>query len=245
MRAKIIRKLLFVTIGSAALNSAPAEEPVHYPPPVLTVDGTSAPSATVAPSATPQDELPSEAQKAQDDGVKAFEKGDLPVARKNFQKLLQLLPDNPVGLMNLGAVEVRLKLWNDAETHLKRVVRLQPDAAPAWLALGVLYCTQDKLDAALAALSQAVLLDPKNARAHNYLGVTVGKKGWYSGAEDELQKAVQLRPEYADAHFNLALFYLQRDPPAVELARRHYTRALELGAAPDPLIEKSLNDGKK
>jgi len=226
-----------------------AEEPEHYPPPQLTVDGTSspAPAATQSPTpvATPQTQMSLGAQKVYDEGMKAFQKGDLEKARKQFQKLLQLLPDNPVGLVNLGSVEIRLKLWTEAETHLKRVVRLQPEAAPAWLTLGVLYCDRDQLDEALAALSQAVLLDPKNARAHNYLGVTVGKKGWYSGAEAELQRAIELQPGYADAHFNLALFYLQRDPPAIELARRHYTRALELGSAPDPLIEKTLNGDRK
>ncbi|MGB8354346.1 MAG: tetratricopeptide repeat protein [Chthoniobacteraceae bacterium] len=225
----------------AISSSLFAQEPKHYPPPLITVDGSPSPT----PAATPKAELSSEGQKVYDEGMKSFEKGDLEKARKQFQKLLQLLPDNPVGLINLGAVEIRLKLFTEAETHLKRVVRLQPDAAPAWLALGMLYCNRDQLDEALAALSQAVLLDPKSARAHNYLGVTVGKKGWYSGAEAELQRAVELQPEYADAHFNLALFYLQRDPPAIELARRHYARALELGSAPDPLIEKTLNGGQK
>jgi len=207
--------------------------------PLITVHETPTPAAETKPPVS------DEAQKAENAGVRAFKKGDIEAARKQFQKLLQLAPDNLVGLMNLGAVEYRLKLWEPAEQHLKRVVRLQPEATPAWLTLGVLYCDQDKLDAALAALSQAVLLDPKSARAHNYLGVTVGKKGWYSGAEAELQRAVELDPEYAEAHFNLALFYLQRDPPAVELARRHYARALELGAAPDPLVEKSLEPSKK
>jgi Flp pilus assembly protein TadD len=55
-----------------------------------------------------------------------------------------------------------------------------------------------------------------------------------------LRRAVEIRPDYADAHFNLAVFCLERDPPAVELARRHYRRALDLGAAPDPLVERAL-----
>jgi len=50
-----------------------------------------------------------------------------------------------------------------------------------------------------------------------------------------------LRPEYADAHFNLAVFCLERNPPAVELARRHYREARRLGAEPDPLIEQALD----
>ena len=101
---------------------------------------------------------------------------------------------------------------------------------------------EDKLDAALAALAQAVFLDPKNARAHHYLGVTIGRKGWYSGAEDEMRKAIELQPDYAEAHFNLALFYLQRQPPAIELARRHYQKALDLGAAPDAEVARKIDE---
>ena len=114
----------------------------------------------------------------------------------------------------------------------------------AWLILGIVYYDQDKLEHALAALAQAVLLEPKDARAHHYLGVTIGRKGWYSGAEEEMRKAIELQPGYAEAHFNLAVFYLQRSPPAVELARRHYERALELGADPDPDVAKSLTGPK-
>jgi tetratricopeptide (TPR) repeat protein len=207
-----------------------AENPAPTPPPVV----------AASPAQDSKTELPAEAQNAAGEGARAFEKGDLETARKNFLKLLQFAPDSIFALTNLGAVEYRLKKYDDAEKHLKRATRLQPEGAPAWLTLGALYCDQEKLDAALASLSQAVLLDPKNARAHNYLGVTVGKKGWYSGAEAELRRALELQPDYAEAHFNLALAYLQRTPPSVELARRHYIRALELGAAPDPLMEKSL-----
>ena len=99
---------------------------------------------------------------------------------------------------------------------------------------------QSQFNAALAALSQATLLDPKNPLAHQYLGVTVGKKGWLSAAEDELRQAIELDPLAAEAHFNLAVFYLQRSPPATELARRHYQKALDLGSPPDPEVAKNL-----
>ncbi len=174
-------------------------------------------------------------------GLRAFARGDLEHARTAFVKFLALVPDNPTGLVNLGVVEYRLKHLEEAERLLKRAVRVEPAAATAWLALGVIYYEEDNLDGALAELSQAVLLEPKNAQAHNYLGVTVGRKGWTSGAEQELETAIEIDPNYADAHFNLALFSLQRSPPAVELARRHYQQALDLGAPRDPVLEKELD----
>jgi hypothetical protein len=51
---------------------------------------------------------------------------------------------------------------------------------------------------------------------------------------------VELDQRYADANFNLAVLYLRRTPPLIELARRHYQRAIDLGAPRDPAIEKLI-----
>ena len=207
-----------------------------------------APEPTLGPSAdlnTPgENKAPDEAQKLARRALGALAKGDTESAKRDFLKVLQLAPDNVPTTINLGLVEYRQKNYPEAERLLLHAVRLQPETGLGWLILGVIEYDQDKLDAALAALAQAALWEPKNAMVHHYLGVTVGKKGWYSGAEDEMRKAIELQPNYAEAHFNLAVFYLQRNPPAVELARRHYQKALDLGAAPDPDVEKRLNAPK-
>jgi len=55
-----------------------------------------------------------------------------------------------------------------------------------------------------------------------------------------MRKAIELDEQYAEAHFNLAVLYLERQPPAVELARRHYYRALKLGAEHDDELDRVL-----
>ena len=186
-----------------------------------------------------------EAQQLAKKAMVEMAKGDLAGAKRDFQKVLALAPDNVATTINLGLVAYRQKQYAEAESLLKKAVRAQPEAGLGWLVLGVIFYDQEKLDAALAALAQAALLEPKNATVHQYLGVTVGKKGWLSGAEDELRKAIEIEPGYAEAHFNLAVFYLQRAPPSVELARRHYQKALDLGAAPDADVAKSLAEPKE
>ena len=204
-----------------------------------------APGLTLGPSADlnapGEKKAPDEAQKIARRALAALAKGDTESAKRDFLRVLQLAPDNVPTTINLGLVEYRQKNYQEAERLLTHAVRVQPQNGLGWLLLGVIEYDQDKLDAALAALSQAALWEPKNAMVHHYLGVTVGKKGWYSGAEDEMRKAIELQPNYAEAHFNLAVFYLQRYPPAVELARRHYQKARDLGAAPDPDVERTLN----
>ncbi len=186
-----------------------------------------------------------EAQTIANRALAAFLRNELDAARKDFLKVLELAPGNLPTLINLGLLEYRAKKYEDAEQVLKRVVRSEPESGLGWLILGVVYYDQGKLDPAFAALAQAVLYEPKDARAHHYLGVTIGRKGWYLGAEDEMRKAIALAPDYPEAHFNLAVFYLQRTPPAVELARRHYQQALNLGAAPDADMQKKLAEVKE
>lgn len=186
-----------------------------------------------------------EAQHLAHDAMAAMTRGDLTVAKTGFLKVLQMAPDNVPTMINLGLVEYRQKHFDEAEKRLRAAVRLEPGSGLGWLILGVVQYDAAKYDHALASLAQAAVLEPKNATVHQYLGVTVGQKGWYSAAEDEMRKALELDPNYAEAHFNLAVFYLQRNPPAVELARRHYLRALELGAKPDPDVDRSLTIPQK
>jgi tetratricopeptide (TPR) repeat protein len=185
-----------------------------------------------------------EARKLVEKGVRAYVAGRLDDAAAAFQSFLKIAPGNLTGLVNLGVVEYRRKNHAEAVRWLTEAVRLDLDNAMAWLTLGMLHYDQGNYDAALAALSRAALLAPKDATVHNYLAATIGSKGWLSGAEIELQKAVELDPDYGDAHFNLAVFYLQRTPPAIELARRHYQKARDLGQPADTLVEKALDAGK-
>jgi Flp pilus assembly protein TadD len=146
-----------------------------------------------------------------------------------------------MGLVNLGLVEFSSGDSAKAEKLLKQAVALRIETAPAWLTLGMIYMDQNRFPEALAALSQATLLDPQNPRARNFLGVVIGREGWIDGAQQELRRAVELDPSYADAHYNLAAFYLQEKPPAIELAKRHYFKAIELGVEKDPSMEKLFN----
>jgi Flp pilus assembly protein TadD len=207
----------------------------------------SKPSLGLGPSLDIQEsgknKISDEAQKFSKQAIAALNKGDVAMARRDFRKVLELAPNNAPTLINLGLLEYRQKKYADAENHLAAATKAAPQSGLSWLVLGVVQYEQGKLDAALAALAMSAYLEPKDARTHHYLGVVVGSKGWYSAAEDEMRKAIELAPEYAEAHYNLAVFYLERNPPAIELARRHYHKSVDFGGAPDPALEKKI-DGK-
>ncbi len=174
-------------------------------------------------------------------GVKAFARGEFHEAAKSFEQALTLAPGHPVVLTNLGLAEYRLEKIEKAEERLREAVANDLNAMEAWLTLGIVCSEQGKLEGAVAALSQAVLLAPDDPRPRNHLGVAFSRLEWLDAAEAQLIRALELKEDYVDGHFNLAVVYLRRQPVAVELARRHYQRALDLGAAGDPIIEEMLS----
>jgi Flp pilus assembly protein TadD len=171
---------------------------------------------------------------------KAMGKQEWGVARRGWEEVLRRDGKHPGALVNLGWLAQREQRWGEAEGYLRRAVRLAVEDGSIWMGIGVACLEQGKLEAATAAFGQTVSLEPKNARAHRLLGLTLGRRGWLDGAEEELRRSIEIEPEDAGAHYNLALVYLRRRPVALEMARRHYFKARDLGAAPDQEVEKAL-----
>jgi tetratricopeptide (TPR) repeat protein len=237
-----------IAVGLCILVSTAIAAPKETAPkrPAKAATNASAPAIAKPPlpDAEPAKSAPKddEAQRLHAEALRAFQKGDLTAAAAGFERVLAIAPENAPALINLALVRQRQKRFDDADQLLKRVLRNDGENASAWLLLGIAAYEQQKLDAAHAHLSQAVLYAPKNAQAHQYLGVTLGRKGWYSAGEEELRRAIAINPKFADAHYNLAVLCMERVPPAVELARRHYSKALELGVPPDPELAKKIGD---
>ncbi len=185
--------------------------------------------------------LSADAKEAAEKGIILFRNDKLQEAKAQFKRMTELAPNHPMGWVNLGSAEYQLGDFAAAERDLRKAIGLDLTAEQAWLTLGMIGYQTGDLDGGLAALTQAVYLQPNDAKAHLYLGVLIRKKGWLNGAEDEMRKAIALDDHYAEAHYNLAVLYLERQPPAIELARRHYYRALSLGAEPDSELDRALN----
>jgi tetratricopeptide (TPR) repeat protein len=198
------------------------------------------PPAVESPGGIGQTDLPATVRAAIAAGNDAFAAGDYQEARELYEEARKVVPDNLLVLVNLGLTEFYLGRPAEAEKFLYRAIQQQINLPSAWQVLGLIHLDARDYEKAMACFAQVVLQEPRNARARNYLGVAIGQMGWFDGAEAEFRRAVEFDPNYADAHFNLAYFALQRRQPAVELARRHYRRAIELGVPRDPELEKQF-----
>lgn len=172
----------------------------------------------------------------------AFGKRDWPAARKAYAEMLELDDGNALLWANLGAVEQQAGDPKRAIECFEKSVHFNPGLAQSWTALGLLLQAKGDTYQAISCFTRAIHEDPEDARAHNFLAIAAKGIGWADAAEAELQRAIELKPDYGIAHFNMALMLLERRPPATELARRHYDKALSLGVAKDDVVERRLKE---
>jgi tetratricopeptide (TPR) repeat protein len=174
-----------------------------------------------------------------------FLAGQFDQAEAAYVQAAQQNNTNVSVLANLAAVQVERKRFDAAEESLKQALAISPNDAYSLFVLGNLKFRQAKYDEALDALSRAAKLDPQNAEVQNFLGLTLSEKGMRIPAETALRKAVEIDPSYASAHNNLAVVYITQQPPAVELARLHYQKALAAGAPRNAELEKLIEEKAK
>ncbi len=172
----------------------------------------------------------------------AFGKQDWKAARKAYEEMLELDDGNALIWANLGAVEQQSGDVKRAIECFEKSVQINPQLAQTWTALGLLLQKQGDTYRAISCFTRAIHEEPEDARSHNYLAIAAKGLGWTDAAEAELQRAIELKPDYGIAHFNMALMLLERRPPAIELARRHYDKSLALGVAKDEVMERRMKE---
>ncbi len=252
IKSEVISRQL-ATLGAPVLQLTPEEKALFKQP--ISLINESAPQAMEVnlamtkqtpgePSSADQNlsSVPENIRADMDTAKQLFASKDYLGAEKIYQQIVEETPDNYIILSNLGAVQIEAGKFSAAEVALRKATSINPADASAFTYLGVAYSRQAKFDEAISVLRQAIAINDNNAVAHNYLGVSLAQKepAAPADAEKEFKRAIELNPDYPEAHFNLAVFYVNGKPPALELARLHYDKATQLGAVPDPSIERLI-----
>jgi Flp pilus assembly protein TadD/predicted nuclease with TOPRIM domain len=199
-----------------------------------------APLSDAGADFTNRPRVPSEFRDLAREANELFARQKFDEAAAKYQTILNTYPDSLYALSNIAVVRFQQGNYPEAEVHLRRAVQLAPQDAFSHSILGISLYQQAKYDEAVQMLSRAIALDPNDPKTRNYLGISASQKGWQEAAEQECRKAIELDPNYGDAHFNLAVIYATQRPPSLELARRHYNRAVELGIPRDQQLEGML-----
>lgn len=210
------------------------------------VDGAELSLTAVKPSGSQRqssggaEALSDEAKQLADEASKLVNQRRFPDAEKKYQRIVEMVPENHFALANLAVTQIQSGKLSAAQVALEKAVALKPDDVFASVNLGNVYCRQGRFDDSIAILNRALQADSKNSVAHNYLAIALGKKGDTAKAEESFRASLAINPNYANAHFNLAVMYANAEPPSLQLAKKHYEKAKDLGAEPDSVLERRL-----
>jgi len=112
-------------------------------------------------------------------GIQAYESGQLTQAETCFAKALELAPDRPSVLMNLGVVKAALGHTTQAIDLLLRSAEHEPEAIETWVHLGAAYAETGQFPMALEALDRALALQPQTLIALRHKASVLRELGQY------------------------------------------------------------------
>lgn len=160
-----------------------------------------------------------------DRGVSYTYMGFYEKARKEFQKVLKLNPDNASVLFYLASVEERLGNLEEAERLFRDVLKLSAHYLDVHNHLGVIYHEQGDLDKAVVEFELA-LKQAEYPEVYYNLSVVLKQKGHHDGSVKAAKEALSLNPKYTDALNQLG--QLAIDQGALDKAEVYLKEALEI-----------------
>lgn len=165
----------------------------------------------------------------------AYERtGDLRNAARAYERALQIKPNYPSALNNLGYLLATLDTELEKAVALcQRAVDLQPNSASYQDSLGWALYKADRHPEAARHFSAAVKIDPSFFKAHFNLGLVEFASNNHAAAIVHFRNCLQLNPSYLKAYVSLADSYEKVDDSSRAL--HIYRQALARAPENDPI----------
>jgi tetratricopeptide (TPR) repeat protein len=172
-------------------------------------------------------------------GKELSQRGRLEDAVETLRKALELKPDEPLALLEIGSVHLRRGAPQAALEALEKARSLGQPSYRLHTLLVETLTRQDRNEEALAELECALKIRPRSAENHYRLGVVLDRLGRFEEAVGAFEKAIELAPDQV-VYYQTLGFTLE------SMGRRRaaitcFKRALELerGSPKNMLAERS------
>ncbi|MGA2888179.1 MAG: tetratricopeptide repeat protein [Terracidiphilus sp.] len=173
--------------------------------------------------------------------------GALSAAYGEFQRTVNLQPDNLKARIDLGNLLLAGGKIDDAQTQANAVVAAQPDNADVHALLSRIAAKRGQNDIALTEIHRALDLAPNEATLHETLALLEsGDSTQSASVEDELKKSIALDPKSVNAKLLLGAFYAKssRWPDAEKACRDAITTDPKNLSAREGLAQVFVKQGE-
>ena len=169
-----------------------------------------------------------------------IEKGDLPLAAADCQRVLEMNPESYRSLIYLGVISARRGDNEQAAKFLDEALAMDPQNAEAQINAGLVAQARKDLPAALKYLRRATEIAPSYALAWYAYGTALVAADDRSAGIEALERVVALDPQRASVHFQIGQMLVEEDRASEALA--HFRAALELtrNTADWPLVANTM-----
>ena len=120
------------------------------------------------------------------EGQRALQDNRMTEARKAYNEVLQLIPDDPTAHHGLAMAADLTEQWAEAENHYRQALRSRPRDANLLCDIGYSYLLQSRYSEASSYLSQAIQINPNHENAHTNLALLDIRQGNREAARQRL-----------------------------------------------------------
>jgi tetratricopeptide (TPR) repeat protein len=157
-------------------------------------------------------QIPKDARKAFDEGMKRKSDRQIDKALANFTRAIDLYPSYFQALAERGELHIARNQIAEAIEDFKRALTLNEDCGPALRGLGYCYLEQQRFTDAVQHLERAIVVEPAVANTHLFLGIASLALDKREAARQALQEALKLDSKGAvTAHLYLADVYAREE----------------------------------
>jgi tetratricopeptide (TPR) repeat protein len=155
----------------------------------------------------------------------AAQAGDLERALSLLLQARKVSPRNPECAFELGMVELRMSLFEDAAGTFKSALEARPEDANSIYGLGRAYMELARFAEAREQFTRYIHLRPNDASGHYGLGLAEADLQQAANAKEEFERSIALQPAQTESYFQLGLIDL--DAKDYASAEQNFRRVTE------------------
>jgi tetratricopeptide (TPR) repeat protein len=141
-------------------------------------------------------------------GVRKLKQKQYTESIEDFDKVLELSPENSKALYNRGLAHYHLEMYNEARFDFENSAKLNPEDSSSFLYLGMMKYFRNDFHGAIVEYDKTIERAPYYSNAYYNRGLAKGRLFDLNGAIEDFDRALEIDPDNKEYYFNrgLAIF---------------------------------------